>query len=127
MSQNFSQALTSGLLSIHEGLCSSFWHRGLDHDEDLPEKFPELPRTATREAKREHEKRKKELMRWDNLSLRKQIGMNQEHCTNMLKELNVTRMRGMVQIFCPYVLRKLFKSNGFSTVEIEQAKLNRKK
>ena len=73
----FSKKLVAGMLLNHGHNRYSFWHRLYDHAEDIPAQVPKIADNASKKEKECHHNMLTISIKYENLSLRKELGANQ--------------------------------------------------
>jgi hypothetical protein len=120
-----SKELVAGMLLIHDQNRDSFWYRFYDQAEDIPAQVPKTRVNASQKEKDHHELVLSSSTKHENLSLRKQLGINQEAHTEMLLREKVIAKHGEVFRFSIENAKNLLERYGFPNAEIEMAKLVR--
>ena len=89
-----SKELVSTILLIHNKKRDSFWYRFHDHEEDIPDSFPKIKDNPTKDEQKEYNGMKEQLAKLDSLSLRKQLGVNQDAFQEVLLKEQVLSKHG---------------------------------
>ena len=73
-----SKELVATILLINDHNHDSFWYRRHDHPEDIPAQVQKLKDNASEKEKKCHHNMLTSSIKHENLSLRKQLGVNQD-------------------------------------------------
>ena len=84
MLDELSEELVAGMLIVHNDNRDSFWYRFYDYTEDMPELVPKIKDSASEKEKEIDHQVLTTLTKYDNLSLRKELGVNQLSYTELL-------------------------------------------
>ena len=84
MLDELSKELVAGMLIVHNDNRDSFWYRFYDYTEDMPELVPKIKDSASEKEKEINHQVLTTSTKYDNLSLRKELGVNQLSYTELL-------------------------------------------
>jgi len=116
-----SKELVAAILLIHGHNRDSFWYRLHDHQEDIPEQVPKLKDNASEKERECHQNMLRTSIKHENLSLRKQLGVDQDTYTKFLLREKVIAKHGKACRFSLEKAKHLLKRHGFPNAEIEMA------
>ena len=127
--KELSKELVSSILQIHNKKRDSFWYRFRDHDEDVPERLPKIRANSIGDEQNEYNEMKEVVVKLDRLSLRKQLGVDQDLFQKVLVKEQVLAKYGKGHRFSELKAKDFLNNYGFPDAEIEVAKsvLNKKR